>query len=138
MFPSHDPGLGWYALPKFVPFLRKRGMFPQGALTMEQLWILEQDGFEIKPWNGVYIQGGEYFKFDKPMMTKLAKLMLPDIEAYLDARTSIFIPKAFKARINRLADHSYNDAMMFITGEEYVQISQKAQKKKRKSKKDTI
>ena len=135
---SKNPGLGWYTLPRFAQALKKRDLYPTKALTQYQKYILEQEGYQVQPWNGVYHQGKEYYRLDKPMMSKLAQLVRPELKEIAESKEEIFYPKEYKIRKTRLHDNSYFDTIKFVTSEEKDVEEKKAKKKKRQAKKQTF
>ena len=95
---SRKPQLGAYALPKFAEKLKKHNLYPSYSLEKEHVWRLRDQGIDLQLWNGVYKQNGMYCKLDRPMMTKLASIINPNIKENLDKikKETLLIPKEFR------------------------------------------
>lgn len=132
---SKNPGMGWYALPKFAEVLKKRDLYPSRSLNGYHKWLIEKDGKELKTWNGIFKQGKNYYRFDRNCMTKLAQLVDPTLKEILEKKETLLLPRKYKVRKNRLHDQSYFDTIKFVTSEEYHGEQNKANKKKRIEKK---
>ena len=128
---SKNPGLGWYALPKFAEKLKKRNIYPSRSINQHHEWILEQKGLSLKTWNGVYKQGKQYYRFDKNCMIKLAKLTDSSILETLEKEETVLYPKEFKIKKTRLHDNSYLDTIKFVTSEEADETKKQSEKKQR-------
>lgn len=143
---SKNPALGWYSIPILADKLRKYGLFPSRSMQNEDLYILEQDGYNFKSWNGIFYfdkdgrlefpvsdsykpsPGASYARLDNAMMVKLGKYMSPHLEDYLDARRELLIPKRFRSRTDLLSSKSYVGKINFVGSEEYIETVKKSEK----------
>lgn len=153
---SKNPALGWYAIPQIADVLKKHGFFPSRSIDNESSWIMEQEGFQPKLWNGVFYidksgnlefplteefvhsKGSSYCRLDRSMMAKLAEYMAPLQKDYIKARMALLEPKEYKSRKSRLISHSYLDKMKFVESEDYYATQKKSEKIKRQSKSNKI
>lgn len=147
---SKNPALGWYQIPMFAKLLFKHNLYPSRSVSQEHNWILEQEGYDLIPWSGVFFTdkdgniefplaedfkpspGATYNRLDTSFMKKLGQYMTPLLTDYLEAREELLTPKAFKSRRERLTHHSYFDKIKFEEGEDYEQTQKKSEKIKRR------
>lgn len=143
---SKNPALGWYQIPIIAKLLRKHHLFPSRSMTTENTWMLEQEGYQPKTWSGVFFRdkhgnlefpltedykpslGAQYSRLDSHMMKTLAKHMTPHLTDYLDARTELLLPKAYRVRRDRLTNHSLFDKIDYERSEEYEENVKKSEK----------
>jgi len=143
---SKNPALGWYSIPKLAELCKKHGLYPTRAVSTENKWMLENDGFDLKPWSGIFYTdksgnlefpltetykpspGATYNRLDTAMMAKLSSYMTPLLNDYLDARAELLTPKPFKSRRDRLTHHSFFDKIKFVESEEYNETVKKSEK----------
>lgn len=136
----------------FAKLLFKHNLYPSRSVTQEHQWILEQEGYNLTPWSGVFFTdkngniefplvedfkpspGSTYNRLDTSFMRKLGSHMTPLLTEYLTAREELLTPKAYKSRRDRLTHHSHFDKIKFEEGEDYEQTQKQSEKIKRRHK----